>query len=115
MRIIDYKTGKVESKNVEIINWEDITTNYDYSKAFQLLCYALMFDDRNPIEAIQSGIISFKNLNGGFLKFGTKEKKGSRNKNNIITKESLTLFQIELKKLILEIFNPEIPFTEKEI
>jgi hypothetical protein len=115
LRIIDYKTGKVESKNVEIINWEDITTNYDYSKAFQLLCYALMFDDRNPIEAIQSGIISFKNLNGGFLKFGTKEKKGSRNKNNIITKDSLTLFQIELKKLILEIFNPEIPFTEKEI
>jgi len=115
LRIIDYKTGKVESKNVEIVNWEDIITDYDYSKAFQLLCYALMFDDKNPIETIQSGIISFKNLNGGFLKFGTKEKKGSRNKDNIITKESLTLFQIELKKLILEISNPEIPFTEKEV
>lgn len=116
LRIIDYKTGKVESKNVEIVNWEEITAEYDYSKAFQLLCYALMYNDKNPIETIESGIISFKNLNSGLLKFATKDKRGSyAKKDHIISQETLSHFQEELKKLILEICNPEIPFTEKEV
>ncbi|MFK7811460.1 MAG: PD-(D/E)XK nuclease family protein [Maribacter sp.] len=116
LRIIDYKTGKVESKNVEIVNWEEITTEYDYSKAFQLLCYALMYNDKNPIENIESGIISFKNLTSGLLKFATKDKKGSwAKKDQIITQEIISNFQEQLKRLILEICNPEIPFLEKEI
>ncbi len=115
LRIIDYKTGKVESKHVEIVDWEEITTDYNYSKAFQLLCYSVMFNTKNPINTIESGIVSFKNLNAGILRFATKEKKGSRKKDYPITQETLTLFQVELKKLILEICNPEIPFTEKEV
>jgi RecB family exonuclease len=116
LRIIDYKTGKVESKNVEIVNWNEITAEYDFSKAFQLLCYALMYNDENPIESIQSGIISFKNLNSGLLRFATKDKKGSwAKKDHIISQETLSYFQEELKTLIVEICNPEIPFTEKEV
>ncbi|MFK7812389.1 MAG: PD-(D/E)XK nuclease family protein [Maribacter sp.] len=116
LRIIDYKTGKVESKNVEIVSWDEITADYDYSKAFQLLCYAFMYNDKNPIETIQSGIISFKNGNGGLLKFATKDRRGSyAKKDSIISQETLSNFQQELKKLILEICNPEIPFTEKEV
>ena len=116
LRIIDYKTGKVESKNVEIIDWSDIATEYDFSKAFQLLCYAVMYNDKNPIKTIQSGIISFKNLNSGLLKFATKDKPGSwAKKEHNITQETLSQFNEELKKLILEICNPEIPITEKEV
>ena len=113
LRIIDYKTGKVESKHVEIIDWSTITD--EYSKAFQLLCYTYMYHSKHPISQIQAGIISFKNLKAGLLQFATKEKKGSRVKNTIITQETVDLFYVELKKLILEICNPEIPFTEKEI
>ena len=65
-----------------------------------------------PIEA---GIISFKNLNSGFLKFGKKESNYSRNKNQLITEETLKSFEIELKKLITEICNPNIDFIEKEL
>jgi hypothetical protein len=116
IRIIDYKTGKVLSTNVEIVDWEEISASYDYSKAFQLLCYACMYNDKNPIETIQSGIISFKNLHGGFLKFATKDKKGAwAKKDHNITQETLSLFQEELKKLIWEICNPEIPLVEKEV
>jgi len=115
IRIIDYKTGKVESKHVEIVDWEEIGNNYDYSKAFQLLCYALMFNKKTSIETIESGIFSFKNSSSGLLRFATKEKKGSRNKNHSITQETLALFFAELKKLILEICNAEIPFIEKEV
>ncbi len=115
LRIIDYKTGKVESKNVQIVDWVDIITEYDYSKAFQLLCYALMYNDKSPIESIESGIVSFKNLKAGLLNFATKEKKGNTAKQTSITQETLSLFVVELKKLIAEICNPKIPFTEKEV
>ena len=117
-RVIDYKTGKVEQNKVEIINWEDLTTDYTkYSKSFQVLCYALMVQDKSvstfPIEA---GIISFKNLNQGFLKFATKDRTGAyAKKDTLITHKTLKSFQIELKKLILEICNPNINFIEKDV
>lgn len=118
MRIIDYKTGKVELNKVEIVNWEDITTDYTkYSKSFQVLTYAYMMHAKetfnNPIEA---GIISFKNLKAGFLKFSKKDKSGiGAKKDSQITKVMLNDFYNELKSLILEICNPKIPFTEKEV
>ena len=115
LRIIDYKTGKVESKNVEIVDWEEVTTNYDRSKAFQLLCYAFMFNGKKTVTSIETGIISFKNLKEGLLRFATKEKKGSRKKDYPITQDTLSLFYEELKTLIQEICNSEIPFTEKEV
>jgi len=116
IRIIDYKTGKVESKNVEIVDWQEIIADYDYSKAFQLLCYVLMFNDNNSVQNIESGIISFKNLSAGLLKFATKDKRGSwAKKDSEITQEVISNFQEQLKKLILEICNPNNPFLEKEI
>ncbi|WP_299121533.1 PD-(D/E)XK nuclease family protein [uncultured Winogradskyella sp.] len=116
-RVIDYKSGKVEQNKVEIVNWEDLTSDYKkYSKSFQILCYAYMMHQKNRIELpIEAGIISFKNLNAGFLKFGKKESFYSRTKDQTITEETLNNFEIELKKLILEIFNPDINFIEKEL
>ena len=67
------------------------------------------------INEAEAGIISFKNLNVGFLKFGTKDKPRSQKKDQIITQESLEKYLVELKTLIREICDPEIPFIEKEI
>ena len=116
-RIIDYKSGKVEQNKVEITNWEDLTSDYDkYSKSFQVLCYAYMMHQNSLITLpIEAGIISFKNLNGGFLKFGKKESARSRTKDQLITVETLNNFEIELKKLIIDICNPDLDFVEKEL
>ena len=116
-RIIDYKTGSVQQNQVEIINWEDLTTDYKkYSKSFQVLCYAyMMLESKKLNTPVEAGIISFKNLNAGFLKFAQKESNYSKHKNTLITKEILNNFQIELKKLITEICNPDIDFIEKEL
>ncbi|WP_100611235.1 PD-(D/E)XK nuclease family protein [Confluentibacter lentus] len=117
-RIIDYKTGNVQQNQVEIVNWEDLTTDYDtYSKSFQILSYAYMMllsgEIKLPIEA---GIISFKNLNSGFLKFAKKDKSGNGAKKDfLIAQDTLNAFQEELKKLIIEICNPTIDFVEKDI
>jgi ATP-dependent helicase/nuclease subunit B len=116
-RVVDYKSGKVEQNKVELVNWEDLTTDYEkYSKSFQILCYAYMMYQKKLIELpIEAGIISFKNLNGGFLKFGIKESSKTRKKDQMITEETLNNFETELKKLILEICNSEIDFIEKEL
>ncbi|MUU79204.1 PD-(D/E)XK nuclease family protein [Winogradskyella endarachnes] len=116
-RVIDYKSGKVTQNKVEVVDWEDLITDYDkYSKSFQVLCYAYMMKQQNRIELpIEAGIISFKNLNEGFLKFGKKASTNSRSKDQLITQETLNNFEIELKKLITEICNPEINFIEKEL
>jgi ATP-dependent helicase/nuclease subunit B len=116
-RVIDYKSGKVEQNKVEIVNWEDLTLDYNkYSKAFQILCYAYMMHQKKLITLpIEAGIISFKNLNSGFLKFGKKDTPFSRSKNQVINEETLNNFEIELKKLIIDICNPNTDFIEKEL
>ena len=115
LRIIDYKSGKVLASQVEIFDWPIITKDYKYSKAFQLLCYGLMFHKKGNLNPLEAGIVSFKNLNAGLLRFATKEGKNSRTKDRVITPEILSKFNIELKKLVLEICNPDIPFVEKEV
>ena len=115
LRIVDYKTGKVAQSEVELVDWEEMTLDYKYSKAFQILAYALMMNKEIPINNAEAGIISFKNLSSGFLKFGKKEKAGARSKDQVITQNTLDTFTVELKRLILEICNPDEPFTEKEI
>ena len=117
-RIIDYKTGKVDQNKVELVNWEDITTDYTkYSKSFQVLMYAYMMNQDSAFKyPVEAGIISFKNLNSGFLKFAKKDKPGAyAKKDTFISEVTLDSFYIELEKLILEICNPNIPFTEKEV
>lgn len=114
IRIIDYKTGLVNQGDVEIVEWEPLIQDYKYSKAFQVLAYALMMEKEIPINNAEAGIISFKNLSSGFLKFGTKTSAYSKREQQI-NSETLESFTEELKKLILEICDPNIPFTEKEI
>jgi len=114
-RIIDYKTGTVNQGDLEIVDWQDLTLDYKYSKAFQVLAYATMMEDEINKTTCEAGIISFKNLQNGFLKFATKAAPRSRTKEVIITAETVENYKIELKKLIVEICNPEIPFTEKDI
>ncbi len=117
IRIIDYKTGKVDESKVNVVDWEDINSDYDrYSKPHQILSYAYLMNRKmqftTPVEA---GVISFKNLNNGFLKFSKKDSKNSRNKDSNITQEILDNYFVELKKLILEICNPEVDFIEKDV
>ncbi|MGB3145799.1 MAG: PD-(D/E)XK nuclease family protein [Maribacter sp.] len=115
-RIIDYKTGKVEKRNVEILDWSVVIEDYQYSKAFQLLCYAFMFSKSIPQEqkTIQAGIISMKNFTDGTLLFAKKESARGP-KNHLIDKDILLDFEQMLYQLISEICNSEIPFIEKEV
>jgi len=113
LRIIDYKTGNVKQGEMELVDWNVITDDYKYSKAFQVLAYALMAHKELSFDHLEAGIISFKNLNNGFLKFAKRDKPRGGTKETTISEEILNEFTLQLNKLILEICDPNIPFTEK--
>jgi hypothetical protein len=64
---------------------------------------------------MEAGIISFKNLGDGLLRFAQKEKKGGRTKDHLITPDTMAQFRPILHTLIAEICDPAIPFVEKEV
>ena len=117
-RIIDYKTSQVSKSDLELINWEDLTQDYKaYSKSFQVLTYAYMLNQQAPfVGAVEAGIISFKNLKSGFLRFAKKDKPGAyAQKITQLSPHIIESYELELKKLILELFDPKVDFTEKEV
>lgn len=113
IRVIDYKSGKVESNDVKLTNWEGLSLNLKNDKIIQLLCYALMYTKNNAKQSIEAGIYSFKNRKEGFLFFGVRE--GRDNVNYEINQETLDLFKDELIVLLLEILNPDVDFIENEL
>ncbi len=109
IRVIDYKSGKVEANQVKLSQWEGLTTHLKNDKIIQLLCYALMYADQKNLETLEAGIYSFKNRREGFLFFGVRE---GRTVDHAITPSVLTAFRDELIELILLILDPETPFVE---
>lgn len=117
-RIIDYKTSQVSQSELELVNWDDITKDYKaHSKSFQIMTYAYMLNAQTPFTTpVEAGIISFKNLKSGLLKFAKKDKPGSyAQKTTVLSSDLLARYENELKKLILELFNLDIDITEKEV
>lgn len=114
LRIIDYKTSQVKAHDLTVMDLEQCISDEKYSKALQVLLYGMMWQSQNkhprPFEA---GVVSFKNLSSGFLRFGIKEKPRSLPKDYGISSELIAAFEANLNHLILEIFDPTIPFTEK--
>ncbi|MFK8283704.1 PD-(D/E)XK nuclease family protein [Capnocytophaga canis] len=116
LHIIDYKTGIVEENAVGIADWNLLVTDFKYSKAFQLLSYAYMYQQRFGYqECMIVGNISFKRLNMGLIKFHTKEKVGRTYvKDCNINSFILDSYKEYTEALLAEIFDISIPFTEKE-
>ena len=112
IRIIDYKTGKVDGNSLKISDFQDLTSDIKNEKIIQLLCYALMFENHELKQnrEVSAGIVSFKNMKNGFLPFGLGKGKDAE---LVISNVILQDFKSELETLIVEIFNPEIPFKEK--
>jgi hypothetical protein len=110
IRIIDYKTGKVENGTVTLRSWEDLTLDIKNEKIIQVLAYAYMFEKESKGLPIEAGIISFKNLKEGFLPFNFKSGK-EETKN--IEEEILTNYLEQIVVLLTEIFDESIPFKEK--
>jgi hypothetical protein len=110
IRIIDYKTGKVEKAGVTLKTWKDLTQDIKNDKIIQVLAYAYMYENEGNGKPIEAGIISFKNLKSGFLPFNFKEGK---EENTIIDEGILDNYLEQMVLLLNEILDVNIPFEEK--
>jgi len=109
IRIIDYKTGKVEKTNVTLKDWAGLTSEIKNDKIIQILAYAFMYEPQTKGREMEVGIISFKNLKSGFLPFNLKNDKSA----DFICAEIMQLYLEEMVVLLNEILDVEIPFEEK--
>jgi hypothetical protein len=110
IRIIDYKTGKVEKSSVTLKTWKGLTEEIKNDKIIQVLAYAYMYETEAKSKPIEAGIISFKNLKSGFLPFNFKEEKEG---NMIINEEVMTNYLEQIVLLLNEILDVSTPFEEK--
>jgi hypothetical protein len=107
-RIIDYKTGKVEARDLVVKNSDELTLNPKYDKAFQLLAYNWLYSKENPsCTAVQPEIFSLRN-NKETLTVKVKTPEGVEISNHS------QLFENKLEELVADILNPELPFTQTD-
>lgn len=112
LRILDYKTGMVKESDLRMPDFSVMKEGYKYTKALQVMLYVHLYRSNTNVDVsnvMEAGIISFKNLNRGFLKmnFGEGYKRDYE-----ISNERMEDFISELKLILKEIFNSEIPFQE---
>lgn len=110
IRIVDYKTGKVEQRNVTLKDWRGLTEDIKNEKIIQVLAYAFMFEELAKGKEMEAGIISFKNLKSGFLPFQFKQDKDIA---AIISPEILENYLDQIVVLLQEILDVSIPFEEQ--
>jgi hypothetical protein len=115
LRIIDYKTGKVNSNNLAFNDTDKSLLNLletaDYDKLFQLLTYAWLYYHSGQVLTVDlpftAGIISTRYHKSGV--FNAKI-----NGNQDIDVEIIKEFEKVLIRLTTEILNPDIPFIETD-
>ncbi|WP_339658395.1 PD-(D/E)XK nuclease family protein [Flavobacterium frigidarium] len=112
IRIIDYKTGKVEKASVTLKTWRGLTEDIKNDKIIQVLAYAFMYETLAESKPIEAGIISFKNLKSGFLPFNFKEDIDSE---MIIDEIIMANYKVQIVTLLQEILDKNIPFQEKVV
>ncbi|MDR9488569.1 PD-(D/E)XK nuclease family protein [Salibacter sp.] len=108
-RIVDYKTGSVEQKELVIGSIDDL---FDFEKqgkdkARQVMFYAWLVHKTKGYEQIESGIYSLKKISGGFLKLKVGRE-------SILQKEHFERFEELLKNTIREMLNPDKELIQPE-
>jgi ATP-dependent helicase/nuclease subunit B len=108
IRLIDYKTGKAEQKELRITEWNQVLEEPGIGKGFQLLMYAWLYSRMKQSSVpVQSGIISFRKLKQGFMKVETPE-------GETLMPETLDRYEETLVRLVEELFDPQKEFYQTE-
>ena len=103
LRIVDYKTGKVEKRKPTAI--EDYFNNTDYKEQFQAMYYAYLTNISIPGRQISVGLMALKTMKEGIWMLNNGEP---------FSAEQFTQFESHLKELITRIFDSKIPFTQTD-
>lgn len=104
VRVIDYKTGKVESSEIKSNTITDVFEKKGKGKSVQLLSYGLMMRDGKDSPLI-SGIYSFRSSHGGL-------KAVQINGDALLSPALLDEFREELLTKLEELTDVNVPLTQ---
>jgi hypothetical protein len=103
LRIIDYKTGKVEDAVSSSVT--ELFSSPDYKEQFQTFFYSWLYHSNHNSIAIKAGLYRLKKVSEGVRYI---------NEGEAITQEQFAEFEVQLKTLLSDIFNKEIPFSQTD-
>ena len=112
IRIVDYKTGKVDSSSLGNSRAkkpiEEVTkylSDYNKKEGMQGFLYAWMYHQEHKGKPIKVGFYTARAINEGMIYL---------NNNCLIESDLLINFEDELKQKVAEIFNLSIPFEQSD-
>ncbi len=115
-RIVDFKTGRIDDKELRLRNWDELLTNKDKDKAFQLLTYSWLLSKQDgiPIQDITPAFISMRSLSKGHRLLQLTIGPDKPPTENTLDQHSINEFEAVLKGIIAELFNTATPFTQTD-
>ena len=105
LRVVDYKSGGLNSTDVNLDTQADIMVNPKKAKALQLMQYALMTPEKYSDLHVLPGIISLRQPSLGLVTLTVKKVEGLSPDDRIETEQVF-------HQIASEIVNPEIPFEK---
>ncbi len=107
VRVIDYKTGKIQSSELSFAGWDLPFTKSEKLKNFQLLCYAWLYHQAHSgVTQIEPGIISTRNPARGLQTMKHPGGKG------ILKPDDLRAFETRFIQMLGELMDPDMPFRQ---
>ncbi|MFM2201650.1 MAG: hypothetical protein RL040_850 [Bacteroidota bacterium] len=107
IRVVDYKTGNVQAKDVKLNEQSEIIDNPEKAKALQLMQYALMVPKEYADANVIPGIISLRKPSEGLIALNVNKKVG-------LMKEEREETRQIFATLAHDMLNPEVPFAQTE-
>jgi hypothetical protein len=111
-KIIDYKTGTTEPKQVKVKDWNDLYGNPDLNIGFQLLMYGYLLQCRfhDPITS-SAGIISLKKINAGFTAVSVPGEEPGK-LSGILNETSMKRFEEITVALLTDVYDLSKSFSQ---
>ena len=111
-KIIDYKTGSTEPKQVKVTDWDNLLVKPELNIGFQLLMYGYLLGARfqNTISS-SAGIISLKKINAGFTAVSVPGDEPGK-LSTVLNPATNARFEKVIRTVLLEIYDLAKPFSQ---
>jgi len=111
-KIIDYKTGITQPKQVKVKEWDDLMNNPDLNIGFQLLFYGLLLSLRFRGQVSSTaGIISLKTINSGFTPVSVPSEEPGKT-SAVLDKPAIIHFEEVVLHILQDIYDVSKPFVQ---
>lgn len=113
-RILDYKTGSADKKELFVKSWDDLLHDPVLDKGFQLISYAWLLMKPGREYPFRAGIVSLKKPGMGVIAVRVPGN-GEGNPMDRMGEQELQNFEKVLKSIVSEVFDLSSPFTQTAV